>query len=156
MGKVAINILVQAFVWRQIFNFFGYILSTIAGLYDKSIFSFVRVYQLSSKITVPFLPVLNESFDFSISQLTLGWSFCYSHPSSNISWFWFAFSQMAYDSEHLFMWLFIFFKECLFRFFGLFLIGLFIFELQGLFVYILNSSSLSDMYFVKISSQFLC
>ena len=49
-----------------------------------------------------------------------------------------------------------FFEECLFGFFGLFLISLFIFELYGFFVYILNSSSLSDMYFAKISSQFLC
>ena len=56
-----------------------------------------------------FLPVVNESSDFSISPLTLGWSFCYSRPSSDISWFWFAFSQMTYDSEHPFTWLFVFF-----------------------------------------------
>ena len=136
------NICMLIFVWTCLH--FSWYICLYMYIYrsGNSVFNHLRNCQTFPKQLhhFLFLPVVNESSNFSISSLTLGWSFCYSHPSSDISWFWFAFSQMAYDSIFSCGCLY-FFEECLFRFFGLFLISLFVFEFQGFFVYILNSSS---------------
>lgn len=55
MTKYAIHIYVQVFVQTEVFNSFGYIpRSTIAGLDDIWMFSFVRNCQSVLKVFVPF------------------------------------------------------------------------------------------------------